>query len=39
METNNKCIIDEAVGVVGASPEGMGDYIFIKCENDTYYKN
>ena len=30
----NKCIIDEAGGVVGATPEGMGHQIFVKCEND-----
>ena len=26
--------INEAVGVVGATPEGMGYQIFVKCEND-----
>ena len=31
------CIIDEAEGVVGATPEGMGHHImYVKCKNDTY---
>ena len=34
-----KCIIGEAGGVVGSTPEGMDCHIFVKCENDTKYKN
>ena len=30
----NKCIVDEAGDVMGATPEGMGQH-FVKCENDT----
>ena len=27
LKQTNKCIMDEAGGVVGVSPEGMGDHI------------
>ena len=30
-----KCIIGEAGGVVGSTPESMGLSYFVKCKNDT----
>ena len=30
-----KCIIDEAGGVVGTTPEGTGLSHFVKCKDDT----
>ena len=33
MKQVNKCIADEAGGVMGATPEGLSH--FVKCENDT----
>ena len=30
-----QCIINEAAGVVCATPEDVGHQIFVKCKNDT----